>query len=802
MITKRQIKFILVGFFLVLMLNLVGCGLNIQHKDALQPVPLPHIPSRISKVNQTQVTFIVQTPFTDLENIEIALDVLDDLSGYQDNIRRYPMKDIGNNRFEVSVLLDNQFDVRYRYTMIAPAEVPETNLFGKKIDFRMAIVEPDLTVSDTVFNWGNSNLGLASGHLNGFMIDHQTQAGIPDMMINIAGMQTFTDMTGYFSLEKVPVGEYNLVAYAVDGHYAPLQQVAVIADGQTTKIDVSLQPLKKVTVHFKVTPSSETIGVPIRLAGNFVGLGAYYSSDFSTTGSIASLMPLLNQVASDVYTIDLELYAGSAFKYRYTLGDGYVNAERSDERMLVTRQFIVPGQSANIEESIHTWGADQRLPFTIQVEAPISMPPHETVSIQVYRNRWTHPIPMWHVKDNKWMFLLYGNGQAQEIDIRFCRNDDCDIAYDKESFIAPITLNFSDPGEKLFQINQWHNWDENGVLQYRQQGDGLQNRLTGIELKKGIKSSEFAWLLSNLAEIRENGINWIVIRPSWEVSLDEDLPVIYPSKDGLLFNELASLCKQAKEKGFRVSIYPELSFPAKADEYWFVATRDESWWQRWYQEYARYLNNFSLFASQNNIDHLIVGENDIRFSYPEGLNTEEEKLGTPDYASETWSTMLGQVRKNYSGTILWASLVNDLPEFTFLDVVDGYYLLQNHSEEAYDVVSLNQLIQTQLLPFHKNHQKQFYIGLNIPALSQEAMAYTDHSEPLLTPLSNSDTDLTDLSYQAELYGAFTCSYQTLDWISGVSTRGFNLVLYLTDISSSIYGKPAMNEFLNCMYKSK
>jgi len=118
------------------------------------------------------------------------------------------------------------------------------------------------------------------------------------------------------------------------------------------------------------------------------------------------------------------------------------------------------------------------------------------------------------------------------------------------------------------------------------------------------------------------------------------------------------------------------------------------------------------------------------------------------------------------------------------------------------VVSLNQLIQTWLLPFHKNHQKQFYIGLNIPALSQEAMAYTDHSEPLLTPLSNSDTDLTDLSYQAELYGAFTCSYQTLDWISGVSTRGFNLVLYLTDISSSIYGKPAMNEFLNCMYKSK
>jgi len=802
MIIKNKIKIIVVSFFIVLMLSLAGCGLNINPKGVLQPVPLPHIPSKISKVDQTKVKFIVQTPYTDLENVEIALDVLDDLSGYQDNILRYPMKAIGDNRYEVSVLLDNHFDVRYRYTMIAPAEVPETNPFGKPVDFRMAIVEPDLTISDTVFNWANSNLGLASGRLNGFIVDYQTKAGIPDMMINIAGMQTFTDMTGFFSFEKIPVGEFNLVAYAVDGHYTPLQQVAIIADGQTTKIDVSLQPLKKVTVQFKVNPSSETVGVPIRLAGNFAGLGAYYGSGFSTTGSIASLMPLLNQMDSDIYTIDLELYAGSAFRYRYTLGDGYINAERSDERVLVTRRFVVPGQSAKVEETIHTWGADDRLPFTIQVEAPINMPPHETVSIQVYRNRWNNPIPMWHVTNNKWMFLLYGNGQTQEMDIRFCRNDNCDLAYDEESFVTPITLNLSEPGEKLYQINQWCNWDESGVLQYVQHEDGFQNQLTGIELKKGFKSSELPWLLSNLAEIRENGINWIVIRQGWDVSLDGDLPVIGPSKDGLLFNELATLCQHAKEKGLRVSIYPELGFPTEAETFWSGVIRDEAWWQRWYQEYDRYLNNFSLFAAQNNVDHMIVGENNIRFSYPEGLKTEEEKLGTPDDASETWSTMLGQVRKNYSGTILWASLVNDLPEFAFLDGVDGYYLLQNHFEEASDSASLNQLIQTKLLPFHENHQKQFYIGLNIPALSQEAMAYTDHSEPLLTPLSDSDTDLTDLSYQADLYGTFTCSYQSLDWISGVTTRGFNLALYLTDISSSIYGKPAMNEFLNCMYKSQ
>ena len=802
MIIKRKIKIFLVSFFFVLMLNLVGCGLNIQPKGVNQPVPLPHIPSKISKVEQTLVKFLVQTPFTDFENVEIALDLLDDLSGYHDNIRRYPMKDIGDNRFEVSVLLDNQFDVRYRYTMISPAEVPETNLYGKTVDFRMAIVEPDLTVSDTVFNWANSNLGLAIGHLNGFMIDHQTQAGIPDMMINIAGMKTFTDMTGYFSFEKIPVGEYNLVAYAVDGHYPPLQQMTVIAEGQTTKIDISLQPLKKVTVHFQVTPSSETVGVPIRLAGNFVGLGAHYGSDFITSGSAASLMPLLDQVDSDIYTIDLELYAGSAFKYRYTLGDGYVNAERSDERVLVTRQFIVPSKSTSVKDSIITWGVDESLPFTIQVEAPVNTPPNEYVSIQIYRKHWNNPIPMWHVTSNKWMFLLYGNGQTQDLDIRFCRNDNCDIAYDEESFITPVTLNFSDAGEKLFQINQWHNWDDTGVLIYEKTGDGLQNKLNGIELKKGVKSSELPYLLSNLTEIRENGINWLVIRPSWDVYLDGDLPVISSSRESLMFNELAYLCKQAKEKSMRVSIYPELSFPTNAEEFWSTATRNEAWWQRWYQEYAHFINNFSIFASQSNIDHLIVGENNIRFSYPDTLEADEEKLGTPDYASETWSTMLGQIRNNYSGTLLWASLVNDLPEYSFLDLIDGYYLLQNHSDETFDSASLNQHIQAMLKPYYEKNQKPIYIGLNFPALSEEAMTYTDHSEPLITPLSDGDSYLIDLNNQAYLYSDFTCSYQALNWISGISTRGFNLALHLTDISSSIYGKPAMNEFLKCMYKSQ
>ena len=71
-------------------------------------------------------------------------------------------------------------------------------------------------------------------------------------------------------------------------------------------------------------------------------------------------------------------------------------------------------------------------------------------------------------------------------------------------------------------------------------------------------------------------------------------------------------------------------------------------------------------------------------------------------------------------------------------------------------------------------------------------------EPISSTSKNGDGSFVDLNLQADLYKVFTCNLKSLDWISGVSTRGFNLGIALTDISSSIYGKPAMIEFLNCM----
>lgn len=784
---------------LVVVFNLTACGLQIKQKGQVQPIKPAHVPNTIEKLRQVPVFFTVDAPSVAFDGFELALDILDDLSGYQDNIRRYPMQNVSENRYEVSVLLDEGFDIRYRYTMIQPEEAHETDALGNYVAFRLAIAEKDLTINDKIQNWMREPSDQASGTLTGVLRDAKSQAGIPDVLISIAGMQTFTDMTGTFRIENLPEGTYNLVAYAVNGAYPSLQQKAVIATNSTTKVDLSLEPLNKVSVQFQVKPSAETIGVPIRLAGNLLGSGAYFGKDYTQSGSYASLMPLLDQVEAESYEINLDLYAGSAFRYRYTLGNGYINAERSGEGLLVTRSFIVPKSSTTVKDEITGWRANAQTPITINVDAPVNMPQNELVSVQVKRNQWDQAIPMWHVADNKWMFLLYGNGQDVGSELRFCRNNECALASDETTLNQPLQVNFFETVDIDYQITKWHNWEDGGVSTLPKVESGFQVNTTGIELIKEYNAGDLPYMINHLKAIRENGVNWLILQPVWDVLLSNDSPILVPSSEHfILYQELGELAEAAKAKGMKVSVYPKLNFPAHAEEWWNLASRSEQWWQRWYQEYAHFLNNFAVFSETFKLDHFIISENDLKFTYPNGLQDQGAQLGTPEHATETWQSMLDQVKGAYFGEVLWASLVHDLPDFGFLDRVNGYYVLFNYSDESHDAQSLSQTLNQVLLPFYQRNQKKIYIGINIPALSAEAMEYTDHMEPISSTSKNGDGSFVDLNLQADLYKVFTCNLKSLDWISGVSTRGFNLGIALTDMSSSIFGKPAMIEFLNCM----
>jgi len=780
-----------------MMLATVACGLRVQRKDQLLPPQQSRIPNKIEKIEDVRVTFQVQIPEVDFSNVELALDILDDLSAYQDNIKRYPMKSSGNNCFEVSVELPEGVDIRYRYTMISPAEVPETTSTGQLVQARIALVENDMLITDTISNWTNAPVSTAGGTISGYFKDYKSSKGIPDLLINVAGMQTFTDMTGFFILNNVPEGTHSLIAYAVVGDYQLFQQGVIVKPGSDTVVNVNLKALGKVKINFQITPPNETVGVPIRLAGNFLSQGA--NTSLQTSNSVAALMPLLSQKEDGSYAIELDLYAGSIFRYRYTIGDAYTNAERTDDGTLKTRQFIVPNKSVTVNDTIKTWRADDLSPVIIRLDVPITLQSDEIISVQVYRKRWSHPIPMWHIADNHWMFLLYGNGTDDELELRFCRNDNCNLAYDEESFLNPVRINLKESTEIDVQISKLHNWNEQAQLPVKELSMDMFSTLSGLEMVQGIQASDLPYIKTNLMSLKENGINWIIIRPVWEASELNNLPVLNASENNsLLYHHLSEIVSAIQAAGMKVGLFPKINMSVGANEWWRNATRDESWWKRWYQVYDHFLNNFSVFAAENNVDQLIIDSITIFRSLSNSLEDEGARLGTPDYAEEAWMTMLNQTRKKFKGMILWSSTLEALPKTEISELIDGIYVLLSYSEEIQNAESLTAFIQTHLLPFYEQYQKSVFVAVNIPALTLETLGYTDPVEPVLSGIADDEENRTDMEQQAQLYQWFTCTLKSYEWIKGVTARGINLSLRMSDFSSSIYGKPAMIEYLNCM----
>ena len=93
-----------------------------------------------------------------------------------------------------------------------------------------------------------------------------------------------------------------------------------------------MKPAPLVKVTFTVTvPQENVVGVPIRLAGNLYQTGNTFADLVGGISTIASRMPLLTLQSDGRYTLTLSLPAGTDFRYKYTLGDGFWNSEQTSE---------------------------------------------------------------------------------------------------------------------------------------------------------------------------------------------------------------------------------------------------------------------------------------------------------------------------------------------------------------------------------------------------------------------------------------------------------------------------------------
>jgi hypothetical protein len=799
---SRKIKFYLRLTLSLLAVSLLfGCVIRIDPADTPLPTKSPDIPKKVTSPDLIPQDFSVELRIPASADTQLAVDIFDEVSGMLYNIERFPLIRQADGKFLGTLMLPENATLRYRYVMTTPLEVPEQKADGTPVGYRVAFVEKNKLIKDFISGWPNAPYTGETGDLNGIVHDSKSNQPLPDVLINIAGYQTFTDMTGRFVLNNLPVGVHNLSVVSIDGSHATFQQQANLVAGLSTPAVIQMIPLPPITVTLNLAPPTDAIGAPIRLAGNYVQSGAIFNEYLQ--GSFASRMPLMSRNEDGSYTIQLNLHAGNVFRYKYTLGNGYINAERDQSGALLLRTITLPNHDVIIADEVATWRIDDQKPTTIIARAPDATPPEDSVSIQFFTNHAHQPIPMWPMDGKEWMFLFFGSSSLGTVTYCFARNDQADLSVDPVSSTNPYRVEYVSDTPQTIQIESWTSWDLSQTTPVEPK-QAEASRLVGVELLPGYQPGFLSRYRQLPTELKQYGINWLIFTPTWNLVEREGLPYLeFDANTSVLLSEMAEITSLAKSGGFTVALYPQITFPGSSPQSWWEhSEKTLLWWQQWYAEYERFIMSFSQFANVNGIDQLIVGGSGVEASLPGAIKTSGTNFGTPKTAEQLWTDLIDKVNAYYTGQLLFAIPADDgnLQDFSFFDQVDGFYLTLSNQDlqaYAYDQYSVGTYLDGTVYAFYETVEKPLLFGINAASLTSNRIDSEAPTGSLISPF-NSQYGIgnVDLASQDYFYQVYTSSLAQRDWVSGISSRGFFPVLQLTDFSSSIYGKPAMNSFIS------
>ena len=382
-------------------------------------------------VKQSSILFFVSTPFDTAEGSEIYLDIVDELSDINLNPVRHKMQLVSENLYSVEILFPESSLVKYRYAMGSNPTSIERDSFGNPVHYRVVNTRQETSVvaRDVVASWTDTPLNASLGRMEGKLVDAKTGTGIPDLVINLNGMQAISSSTGEFRIDNALPGKYILTIFHMNGSYEPFQQEAIIAPDSSTPVDIPLQPRATTQITFIVTPPNDhDPEIPIRLIGNTTLLGNTFSVRPGGGTSIEAVTaPLLVHQADGTYTLTLQLPVGMDLHYKYSIGDGFWNAERHTDGQSITRQLIIPEKDTTITEAIADWRAGDHEPIRIEVQPQPGDDLPQQLYIQLNSYIWTEPLPMWqNTEKNKWLYEVYSPLYLfSSIGYRFCYDAHC-----------------------------------------------------------------------------------------------------------------------------------------------------------------------------------------------------------------------------------------------------------------------------------------------------------------------------------------------------------------------------------------
>ena len=804
---------------MVVMLVLVGqaCTLSLFETPTIPgidtPIPVDVGPSPTPQA-MAQTNFVVTIPEPLQSNETLAIAIMDEVTGLSLNATQFPMSARDSLTYTAVLPLPFNSLVKYRYVRRSASQVLEDTNFGAAIRYRMHLVAGPSEVQDIVSDWGDRSYTRPTGTILGQVFNSDTGSTLPNIMVSAGGQQFITDSLGRFELIGLPIGTQNLVAYSLDGMYQTFEQGATVAAGSTTSVDLRVKPAQIVSVTFTVTVPEATVpGVPVRIAGNILQLGNTFADLQGGVSTNTDRMPVLSLQADGRYSVTLGLPAGAHIQYKYTLGDGFWNAEHKVDGQWNLRDFVVPPQDIAIQDSVATWSSGDSAPILFEVTVPSVTPPGDIVYMQFNTFGWMEPVPMWPLGNNRWAYKLYGPlNILGSFSYRYCRNGQCGSADDGDTVgTAPVgrqatTSILSQDIQDTVNTWKWFENPEPVTLV----GSNITARANGfnagIEFQSSYRPNWSYYAPQAFANVQALGANITVLTPSWTYTSVSPLQFAQIPGQDPLWIDSAIMISQARALGLNVALFPTPNFPASSSTFWLGAPRDAQWWLTWFTRYRAFAINYADLASQTGSQTLILGGDWIAPALPNGKLPDGTPSNTPADVESQWKSIIADVRTHFKGQILWALPYTksslEMP-LNFLQDVDGLYLLwsaplsANPSATKTDYANeAGRLLDNEVAPLASLLGKPLILAVAYPSASGSANGCVADGKggcldwTALDQPSDLNSVSLSLQTQADIYEAILTAVNSRPWISGFISRGYYPPAALQDKSASTHSKPA------------
>ena len=520
-------------------------------------------------------------------------------------------------------------------------------------------------------------------------------------------------------------------------------------------------------------------------------------------------MPALSQQEDGTYTLSLQLYKETHLCYKFTLGDGYWNAEQQSKGGFRIRQLIVPDHDITVTLQIDSWRTADVGPVTFKISIPLETAPNDEKFIHFKTDEWTFPIPLWPLGGGDYLYILFSPlNTSQSVSYRFCRAQDCENARNADAVSSELEVQPSESSQtEMATLSTWENWQTTDQTT-RTDADNIlvkaDDFTTSIELSPQMNTTWLTYAPQGISKADEIGTENVIFSPQWFTQSNSAR--LYPEIGITPFYQyLSNLLISDQSLGLSTSLYPQIDPTDELCTWRGSQSHSTAWWQEWFISYEQFILNYAKIAQDNHVEALIIGGTATLPTFSNGIYPDGSITDVPETADETWQNLMASIREIYSGSLIWATNIHTkadpLPDF--IDSFDGIYvsidspLTVNLNPSKEDIASgFSDIIDYHIYELYRSTEKPITLALAYPSVNGSVngcsllneACYND-SLFLIDEISSFSVDLDE---QALIYDSILPIIASREWITGISIRGYLPTVVLLDGSSSIYGKPAMN----------